>query len=743
MRGPEWAAWRRGLAELRRFDGLGARLSAASVVVLLLVVAVANLVSSQLAAARMERTLTATATSVMARLKIGLVEPVWNLDLDQAARLVEVELADPAVQAAQVVDAGGQVLAALHREDGGEIAPMATAPDDAYLAPTEVLERDGEAIGEIRLWISDAAAQAERRAAARADLITFAGIGLVLVGILNLLLRRWVTVPLGQMSHLLERLSSLRAGERLDDIRRQKDRLVSRHGEDTTETGTLTRALDRFVGLFGELKASNDEALRAGNGLACAAAHLLMLDDNGRVVLVNDAFRDYLARDRPFAEAFGLVIEAGEGWDLWSRVSEWLDMPIAALVDSRTVDAEFAARRGSLSISPISAGQGERIGYVVQWHDETERLARQALERRLTAELTEAVAAACDGDLSRRIDTGDADGVLAVLADEVNTLLASFEEALFTIKDVHDALARGDLTYRLDAPAWRGVFADVRDNANDTIARLAELVSTLRVAAHSVASGASDIREGADELSRRIERQAASLEISAGALREMTRSVAASEKDAVEAADVSTNAEQAARAGTQAITRMQACMDRIGDDSRRMTEIVGLIDSIAFQTNLLALNAAVEAARAGEMGRGFAVVAGEVRALAKRASDNAKDIRSLLTGSAEQVQEGIAAAASLSKSVTSIAEAVEQSAGLARTIREGTTVQVRRIRDVEAAMGELETIAQQNSAAVEETSAASAELDEQSANVLALLSRFALERASAARGDIAGAIANR
>jgi len=711
---------------MRWWQGLSVRISAASILVLLIVVAVANQVSVRQTSERLANQLDANADSIVARWQLGLIEPIWNLNTDQARRLVEVEFIDRSVEAAEIVDASGTAMVGLQRLADGSISDFTAPPANAFRHRQAALEREGEVIGEVRLWLSDRTIVEELAVATRADLWKFAGVGITLVVILNLLLRRWVTSPLSQMSGIIGKLVELRPGEPLDQITRSKNLLVGRYGRDASETGALTRALDRFVALFGELKSTTDAAQRAGRGLACASANLALLDQQGRVVLVNEAFAGYLGRHEDTRTELGGEQTLAPGGDLGAVLARWIGQPLHSVEGPLQRECEIASRHGKLDLAPVASDNGERVGYVVQWHDMTEFLRQQQVERNIAAELSRVVAAATAGDLTARIDTGDAVGVLAELSDEVNQLLAGFDEALDRIQELHSALAAGNLGYRLKAPTWKGVFASVRDNANQTIGALAELVSTLREAARSVASGASEIRAGTDELSRRIEQQAASLEESAAAMRDMSQSVVSNERDSQDARTQSSAANDAAKRGGEAIARMQTRMAEIGKGSRKIMEIVGLIDDIAFQTNLLALNAAVEAARAGEMGRGFAVVATEVRALAKRAADNAKDIRSLLSSSDSEVQQGIALAGDLSRAIGEISESVGRSAELARTIADATSDQAQGIRQVETVIGDLDGITQQNSAIAEQTAAASATLDDQAGSVMDMLSRFSL-----------------
>ncbi|GIX35988.1 MAG: hypothetical protein KatS3mg126_1767 [Lysobacteraceae bacterium] len=716
---------------MRWIQGLGARISAASLLVLVLVVLVANHFSTRQSQQRMAQELGATAAAIVARMQLGLIEPVWNLNTEQAHKLVAVEFNFPGLIAAEVVDTSGAQVVALAREheDAGAAAlvPLKQAPAEGsfFLHRSGPLEREGESIGEVRVWLSDRTIRERLAEVQRADLLRFGSVGFVLVLILNLLLAVWVTRPLARMGGVIHRLLDLKPGESLEPVIRAKDALMQRYGRSRAETGDLARSLERFVALFGELKTTSEDAQRAGRGLACASANLLLLDQEGRLVLINDAFARYLDAQSEVASALvGDGADLAVGASLEAALSTWLGAPLASLEEAVQRELEIGTRHGSLDVSPVLGTTGERIGFVVQWHDRTEALQQQALERRVTEQLAQAVAAATAGNLSVRIEIGTTKGVLAELAQDVNRLLDGFDATLRRIQELHAALAEGQLDYRLDAPEWRGVFASVRDHANHTIAQLAGLVASLREAARTVSTGAGEIRAGTDELSRRIEQQASSLEESSAAMRDMTQSVLDNERDSKAASTQSDAAEQAARRGAEAVRRMQERMDGIGRGSKRIMEIVGLIDDIAFQTNLLALNAAVEAARAGEMGRGFAVVAAEVRALAKRAADNAKDIRSLLVSSDGEVRQGIELTAELTRVIEEISEAVGRSASLARTIAEATSRQADGIRQVEAAIDHLDGITQQNSAIAEQTAAASASLDDQAATVMRMLARF-------------------
>ena len=203
-----------------------------------------------------------------------------------------------------------------------------------------------------------------------------------------------------------------------------------------------------------------------------------------------------------------------------------------------------------------------------------------------------------------------------------------------------DALAKGDLTYRIDAELT-GSFTKLKDDFNMVVSRLQGAMKNVLSATNGISTGAGEISQAADDLSRRTEHQAASLEETAAALEEITATVNKTAHNAKEASVIVGAAKTAAEDGGRVVETAIKAMGQIEQSSKQITDIIGVIDEIAFQTNLLALNAGVEAARAGDAGKGFAVVASEVRALAQRSSGAAKEIKTLIKASGEHVGAGV------------------------------------------------------------------------------------------------------
>jgi methyl-accepting chemotaxis protein len=242
---------------------------------------------------------------------------------------------------------------------------------------------------------------------------------------------------------------------------------------------------------------------------------------------------------------------------------------------------------------------------------------------------------------------------------------------------------------------------------------LRELVSTVRLGVDSVAVASSEIASGNLDLSTRTEQQSSSLQATVSAIHEMATNIRQNTDSANQANDLARSASEIAVRGGGAVQEVMVTMDEISAASRKIVDIIGVIDGIAFQTNILALNAAVEAARAGEQGRGFAVVATEVRALAGRSAAAAKEIKSLITASIEQVDAGNRVAAEAGATMTEIVANAEKIAGLMSDIGNATREQSTGVGQVGQAVHELDRATQQNAALVEQTSAAAGSLSEQ------------------------------
>jgi methyl-accepting chemotaxis protein len=291
-------------------------------------------------------------------------------------------------------------------------------------------------------------------------------------------------------------------------------------------------------------------------------------------------------------------------------------------------------------------------------------------------------------------------------------------------------LANGDLTCTLATP-FASEYESLRSDFNTAAEQLAGTMGQIVANTQAIASGAGEITTAADDLSRRTEHQAASLEQTAAALDLITSTVRKTADGARRAQAVVAAAQTGAAESGKIVQDAVAAMDSIEQSAAQITQIIGVIDEIAFQTNLLALNAGVEAARAGDAGRGFAVVASEVRALAQRSADAAREIKALISTSTQQVGRGAGLVGATGRSLTQIVEQVLQISIVVSEIAAGAQEQASGLAEVNTAINQMDQVTQQNAAMVEQSTAASHALAHEAAELVRLTSRFQI-------GDPAG-----
>ncbi len=302
-------------------------------------------------------------------------------------------------------------------------------------------------------------------------------------------------------------------------------------------------------------------------------------------------------------------------------------------------------------------------------------------------------------------------------------------DVMDTLGSALERLASGDLTVNIGEIAPE--YGKLRDDFNNAVMSLADVIATIAQSTDVVHASADGISEAANNLSMRTEQQAASLEETAAALDEITSTVRSSSERANEANRVVEETRQSTDKSGQIVNSAITAMTRIKDESDRISKIIGVIDEIAFQTNLLALNAGVEAARAGEAGRGFAVVAQEVRELAQRSATAAREIKELISSSATEVQSGVALVKSTGEALAEIEAFVNQVNDQVNSIATAAREQASALAEVNTAINQMDQMTQQNAAMVEETSAASQTLSQESTHLHGMLRNFRLPQNNA------------
>ncbi|WP_413711697.1 methyl-accepting chemotaxis protein [Rhizobium sp. Rhizsp82] len=291
-------------------------------------------------------------------------------------------------------------------------------------------------------------------------------------------------------------------------------------------------------------------------------------------------------------------------------------------------------------------------------------------------------------------------------------------------------MASGDLAFQLSEP-FSPEFEALRTDFNQSVHRLGSVLTAVATSVNSIDASTREIASGAQDLSHRTEQQAASLEETAAALEQITSNVVASSKRTEEARAIATQANDGAVKSTDVVSRAEAAMERIESSSQQISNIIGVIDEIAFQTNLLALNAGVEAARAGEAGKGFAVVAQEVRELAQRSAQAAKEIKGLIRNSTEQVEGGVTLVRNAGEALKAIGSSIAEMNAQMESIATSSREQNVGLGEVNSAVNLLDQTTQQNAAMVEQSTAASTALAIESAKLRELVGGFLLPTTNA------------
>ncbi len=342
----------------------------------------------------------------------------------------------------------------------------------------------------------------------------------------------------------------------------------------------------------------------------------------------------------------------------------------------------------------------------------------------IVSDVNHVMASVAKGRFDVRVSV-DAKGDLDKLKSSLNQSLDTLGGALKEVVTITNMMGDGNLTQTIQGD-YHGSLAVLKDSVNATQANFAQIVSKVRAASQLVRQGSEEISRGSSDLASRTSEQAASLEQTAASMEQMASTVNMNADSAAQASQLAAESLTRAEEGGKVVAETVSAMLGINNSSNQIAEIISLIDGIAFQTNLLALNAAVEAARAGEHGRGFAVVAGEVRSLAQRSADAAKDIKGLIEDSTTRIQQGSDLVSRSGVALDSIEESVKKMNDISVEIESATKEQTRGIDQVNMAVSQLDTATQENAALVEETAASSSQLSHQADELSNMVSLFKL-----------------
>jgi methyl-accepting chemotaxis protein len=536
---------------------------------------------------------------------------------------------------------------------------------------------------------SESAAKIQLSAMRMGVLLTLATLGLV--GVLGLVIFRQLTRQLGgEPADVAEVANKVAKGD-------FSSRIDLRPGDTTSLFATVAhmqrdlkarleadraRAEADLKKAQAELAAGVENA-RIRTALDRISAGVTLVDTSGKIVYVNDyaagIFRTHAGEIRRKIPRFDPSHLIGSDF----RALDEGSLPDAGrssdISSGRTQELKLGGATLRVIATPVVDAQGNSVGTVVQWIDRTQEIAAEQ-------ELAMIVANAIDGDLTTRIVEEGKQGFFKVLAGGMNNLIVS----------------------------------------------VAGVIRAMSNAASEVRAGADEISRGNLDLSQRTEEQASSLEETAASMEQMTSMVKSNADNAAQANQLAAAARDQAERGGKVVSAAVAAMQEINVASKKIADIIGVIDDIAFQTNLLALNAAVEAARAGEQGRGFAVVASEVRNLASRSAGAAKEIKILIQDSVAKVSDGARLVDDSGKALGEIVTGVKKVTDVMAEIAASSMEQASGIEQVNKAVTSMDAVTQQNAALVEQASAAAHTLTEQAANLMELIARYRLDKGSVA-----------
>ncbi|MGI9419509.1 MAG: methyl-accepting chemotaxis protein [Geminicoccaceae bacterium] len=357
--------------------------------------------------------------------------------------------------------------------------------------------------------------------------------------------------------------------------------------------------------------------------------------------------------------------------------------------------------------------------------EELETKARHKRHDELGAEIVTLVEKVTSGDFSERLSSEGRSGILAEICTRINELVDGLDAIVGDVGGKIEALAEGDLDQRVTND-YGGTFGTLSANVNRMADQLAGIVGQIQSATNEVKNAAAEISCGTEDLSNRTEQAASNLEETAASTEEMAATVKQNADRAKDASELAGNANQSAKTGGDVVHQAVVAMDGIDQSAQKITDIISVIDEIAFQTNLLALNASVEAARAGEAGKGFAVVAQEVRQLAQRSAQAAADIKTLIQDSNGQVKEGVELVNRAGEALSEIVGSIGKVAAIVQEIAGASQEQAAGVQEINQAITSMDEMTQQNSALVEQSSAAARSLSDQAGTLTRLMAFFRL-----------------
>jgi len=543
-------------------------------------------------------------------------------------------------------------------------------------------------------------------------------VGLVMALIFGLILMRGILQPLQRAVGYFGKIAEGRYDNSIE---------IENHDE-------IGKVLDALQAMQIKLGFDMNESRRVANA---ALRIQIALDNVATSVMIADNDRNIIYMNRSVEEMFKVAEKdirkdlpnftqatlKGTSIDAFHKNPAHQKQLLATFTSTWRAEIMMGGRTFALAANPVLNAKGERLGSVVEWNDRT-------LEVATEKEVAAIVEGAVMGDFSRRMDMAGKTGFFKQLGEGMNKLTETSEVAMNEVVRMLSALSKGDLTDKI-TNEYYGTFGQLKEDSNKTVEQLREIIGQVKEATDTINTASKEIAAGNTDLSQRTEEQASSLEETAASMEQLTSTVKQNAENAKQANQLAKGASEIAMKGGSVVGQVVGTMSSINDSSRKIVDIISVIDGIAFQTNILALNAAVEAARAGEQGRGFAVVAAEVRNLAQRSAAAAKEIKTLIGDSVDKVEVGTRLVDEAGKTMEEIVNAVKRVTDIMSEISAASNEQSTGIEQVNQAITQMDEVTQQNAALVEQAAAAAESLEEQAQLLAEAVGIFKLDGSTA------------
>ena len=489
----------------------------------------------------------------------------------------------------------------------------------------------------------------------------------------------------------------------------------------------LSNALNLLRTRIGQNASDSLDAARESamltTAMNAASTNLMVTDVDLTILSMNDALKAMFTKNAPLLKQvlphFDPNTIIGSNIDIFHKNPAHQRAILSHLTNTWHGQLNLAdgALVIDLTVVPV-INNGLRQGYVAEWRDVTSAVT-------MTKNLVRAVNDANVGILGNHIDTSGQEGIFLTVGESVNSLLTSLRNFIPQITHSIGEIAFGRLNSKLKGD-YQGDYMLAQSSINISMRALNEMVAQVSFSATQVKDAMRQLSAGIETFSDQVHQQSAAIEQTSAASHQMLTSIQQNTATITHANAVTQQVTQQVNDGTKVMEAALKAMKAVEESGKKIGDIVGLIDSIAFQTNLLALNAAVEAARAGEHGRGFAVVAGEVRALAGKSAEAAKDIKALINNSVEQISEGTRRAHDAGHALERISSSVIEVSSIINQVAEASQQQERAIQSLNQSMAVIDEVAQQSANLVEETTASTAQVMNSMNALDGLVGQFAL-----------------